>query len=179
MKNLFTLFFIVIVVASCSSIRVTSDFDKTVQFANYKTYKFTDEALVLPINDLNKNRVIAAVESALAAKGFSKSENSDVLIDIKLKGEKIQTATANTTGTGYGYGYRYGWGGGFSTTSINYDSYLEGTLFVDMIDAAKSRLVWQGRGVGTIDEEASQAKRERNINYTVKQIFAKYPPVIK
>ena len=57
----------------------------------------------------------------LGQKGFTKSENPDVLIDLKLTAQTKQTATANTSG-GYGYGYRYGWGGGFSTTTINYDS---------------------------------------------------------
>jgi hypothetical protein len=182
MKNLFVLLTIAIFAVSCSSIKITSDLDKTVPFANYKTYKFADEVQSLPVTDLNKNRIIAAVETELAAKGFTKSETPDVLININLKGEKIQTATANTTGGyggyGYGGGYRYGYGGGFSTTTINYDSYIEGTLFVDMIDATKNELVWQGRGVGTLDEDATQAKREKNINYAVKQIFTKYPPVV-
>ena len=65
------------------------------------------------------------------------------------------------------------------TTTINYDSYVEGTIFVNMIDAGKNEVVWQGRGVGTIDPEASAEKREKNINYAVKQIFTTYPPKMK
>jgi hypothetical protein len=38
-------------------------------------------------------------------------------------------------------------------------------------------LVWQGRGVGTIDPTSSPEKKEKNINEGVKMIFAKYPPV--
>jgi len=178
MKNILLVITIVMFTVSCTSIKISSDFDKTATFANYKTYKFTDEVAKLQIDDLNKNRLIAAVEKELGLKGFTKSETPDVLIDIQLKGKNIQTATASTSG-GYGHGYRYGWGGGFSTTTINYDSYIEGTLFVDMIDASKNQLVWQGRGVGTLDPDADQAKREKNINYAVSQIFTKYPPVIK
>jgi hypothetical protein len=175
MKKLSILVLILVVAASCASIKVSSDFDKTVNFADYKTYKFTEEALAMPVDDINRNRIISAVENELGQKGFTKSENSDVLIDLKLTAQTKQTATANTSG-GYGYGYRYGWGGGFSTTTINYDSYQEGTLFVDMIDAKKLQLVWQGRGVGTMNPDASQKKREDNINYAVKSIFYKYPP---
>ena len=40
----------------------------------------------------------------------------------------------------------------------------------------KKQLVWQGRGTKTIDEDASQKRREENINYAVKQIFMQYPP---
>jgi hypothetical protein len=176
MKKLIFLLFTLIVAASCSSVKVSSDFDKTAGFASYKTYALTEEAKNLQLDDLNKNRILSAIETELAAKGFSKAEsNPDVMIDVKLKGEQKQTATANTSG-GYGYGYRYGWGGGFSTTTINYDTYVDGTLFVDMIDAKKNQLVWQGRGTKTVDPDASQKKREDNINYAVKQIFTKYPP---
>ena len=175
MRKLTFLLSIMILAASCSSVKVSSDFDKSAGFASYKTYVFTEEAKSLQLDDLNKNRILTAIETELAAKGFSKAEsNSDVLIDVKLKGEQKQTATANTSG-GYGYGYRYGMGG-MSTTTINYDTYVDGTLFVDMIDAKKNQLVWQGRGTKTVDPDANQKKREDHINYAVKLIFQQYPP---
>jgi hypothetical protein len=43
-----------------------------------------------------------------------------------------------------------------------------------MIDAAKKQIVWQGRGVGTIDPDASAEKKEKNINHTIQQIFKTY-----
>ena len=177
MKKLLFLACILVITASCSSVKVSSDFDKTAGFASYKTYAFTPEALGLPLDDINRNRVLGAIETELAAKGFTKNETSpDVLIDVTIKGEQKQTATATNTG-GYGYG-RYGYGGGFSTTTINYDTYVDGTMFIDMIDASKKQLVWQGRGTKTIEPDASQKKREENINYAVKQIFLQYPPKI-
>jgi hypothetical protein len=177
MKNLLLFACLMVIAASCSSIKVSSDFDKPAGFTSYKTYAFTPEALALPLDDINRNRLLGAIEKELAAKGFTKSDNPDVLIDVKIKTKTQQTATAtNTGGYGYGAGYRYGYGGGFSTTYINYDTYVDGTLFIDMIDATKKQLVWQGRGTKTIEEDASQQRREENINYAVKQIFVKYPP---
>jgi hypothetical protein len=177
MKNLLLLVCLLVMAASCSSIKVSSDFDKTAGFKSYKTYAFTPEALALPLDDINRNRLLGAVEKELAAKGFTKSDNPDVLINLTIKTKTQQTATAtNSGGYGYGAGYRYGYGGGYSTTYINYDSYTDGTLIVDMIDASKKQLVWQGRGTKTIDEDASQQRREENINYAVKQIFITYPP---
>jgi hypothetical protein len=174
MRNILLLAGMMIVAASCSSIRVSSDFDRTAGFSSYKTYAFTSESQSLPLDDINRNRVLNAVTNELAAKGFTKSDNPDVFIDIKIKAQQMQTATATTDY--YGAGYRYRWGGGFSTATINYDTYTEGTLFIDMIDARKNQLVWQGRGTKTIDADAGQQKREENINYAVKQIFMKYPP---
>ncbi len=180
MKRIIFLLAAVLVFASCSSVKISSDYDSSAAFTSYKTYRFTDEAKTIPgINDINRNRLLTAVETELSAKGFTKSEdNPDVLIDIQLKAEQKQTATATNSGYPYGYGrgYRYGWGGGFSTTTINYETYVDGTLFIDMIDAKKNQLVWQGRGTKTVDPDATQKKREENINYAVKQIFTKYPP---
>jgi len=181
MKKLLFLSIILTIAVSCSSIKISSDFDRSAGFASYKTYAFTQEAMNLPLDDINRNRVLKAIETELAAKGFTKTEkNPDVLIDVNIKAVQQTTATASTTGTGgyYGRGYRYGYGGGFTTTTINYDTYTDGTLFIDMIDAQKQQLVWQGRGTKTLDPEASQQKREENINYAVKQIFTKYPPEI-
>ena len=106
-------------------------------------------------------------------------DQPDVLIDVNITAAQKQTATATSSGPGYygyGAGYRYGWGGGFTTTTINVENYLEGTLFVDMVDASKKQLVWQGRAVGTIDEDATPERREKNINYAISQIFTRYPP---
>jgi Domain of unknown function (DUF4136) len=162
---------------SCSSVKISSDFDSQANFAGYKTYTFTPEAEALPVDDINRARIINAVSSELAAKGFTKSEQPDVLIDMNIKAEQKQTATATSSSPGYyGAGYRYGWGGGFSTTTINVENYTEGTLFVDMIDASKKQLVWQGRAVKTLDPDATPEQREKNINYGVKQIFTNYPP---
>lgn len=176
MKKLFLIVTIGISAASCSSVQVSSDFDREANFASYKTYAFTKEAQELPISDLNRRRVLDAVANELAAKGFSQSDQADVWIDMHVAAERKQSATATSSPGYYGAGYRYGWGGGFSTTTINVENYVEGTLFVDMIDASKKQLVWQGRAVGTIDPNATPQKREANINSAVKQIFTKYPP---
>jgi hypothetical protein len=176
MKNILYIATLLIITASCSSVKVSYDYDKNAGFATYKTYAFTGEAENLSLDDINRNRILTAISNELALKGFTKSENPDVLIDINIKGVLKQTATATNTGGYYGAGYRYGRGGGFSTTYVEYDTYVDGTLFIDMIDASKKELVWQGRGTKTIDPDASQKKREENINYAVKQIFTQYPP---
>jgi hypothetical protein len=134
----------------------------------------------MPLNQLNRDRIISAVEAEMATKGFTKSESPDVILDIRIKGEEVQTATATTSGPGYGYGYyRWGYGGGFSTTTVNYDKYVEGTMFITLVDRATEKIVWQGTGTKTVDENASAEKREENINYAVKQIFTNYPPTAK
>lgn len=175
---------ILFIVSACSSIQTSFDYDKGVDFTKYKTYAFSEDAVNLKIDDLNRNRVLKALENQLAAKGFTKSATPDIVVDIHVKGQQYQTATATTTGTGYGYGgyygYRgYGYGSGFTTTQVSYDNYTEGTLTVAFVDLELNQIVWQGTGVKTINENASAEKREENINYAIQQIMANYPPKAK
>jgi hypothetical protein len=176
MKN-YLIISLLIVVTSCSSLKVTYDYDKQADFAKYKTYAFSEDAKNLKMNQLNRDRILNAIETQMAAKGFTKSDNPDALVDVHVRAEQKMDATATTTPT-YGYGgpWRYGYGGGFSTTQINYNEYVEGTLFVNLVDKASEKIVWQGRATKTIDEDASAEKREKNINTAVQQIFSKYPP---
>jgi hypothetical protein len=116
----------------------------------------------------------------MTAKGFAKSDTPDVWIDRQVKLEQKQTATATNTGGYYGGPYRYGYGAGYGgTTHINVENYVDGTLFVNMIDKASEKLVWQGRGTKTLEEHPSPEKKEKNIKYGVQQIFTKYPPKSK
>jgi hypothetical protein len=166
--------------AACSSIQVTYDYDRQADYSKYKTYAFSEDSKKLPVNDLNRDRIFKAVETEMAAKGFTKSDTPDMLVDLQLRAEQKMDATATTSNPGYGYGpSRYGYGGGFSTTHIDYNEYIEGTLFINLVDAAAEKIVWQGRATKTIDETASAEKKEQNINAAVKQIFTKYPPAVK
>jgi len=177
MKKLFLFLAVASLLTGCSGIKASSDYDRDANFTTYKTYAFTKEASELPIDDINRRRIIEAVTTELAAKGFTKSDQPDVWIDLKLKAEQKQSATASSTSPyGYGAGYGYRWGGGFSTTTIDVENYVEGTLFVDMIDVAKKQLVWQGRATKTIDPDSKTKDREYAISQAVKQVFTQYPP---
>src|SRR5690606_6541036 len=140
MKKIFLFLTALGILGACSSVRVSSDFDREANFAAYKKYAFTKEALELPVGDLNRKRILQAVTNELEAKGFTASDQPDVWIDLNVKTEQKQNATA-TTVSPYGtrYGYRWGMGVGFSTTNINIEQYVEGTLFVDMIDVSKKK----------------------------------------
>ncbi len=176
MKNSI-LILMLVAVAACSSIKTSYDYDKQADFTKYKTYNYTPEALALGINELNRNRVLQAIDKEMTARGFSKSDSPDALVDIIVKAEQKRDATATTSGTGMygGYGRRYGYGGGFTTTQINVNEYIEGTVFINMVDKATDKLVWSGRGTKVVDEDASPQTREKNINDGVAAIFKNYP----
>lgn len=158
------------VMASCSSVRVASDYDKKADFTNYKTYAFYKTGIdKVEISDLDKKRILRAVEETLAAKGFIKSETPDLLVNFFTKSTE-QVNVHNGIGYGYGFGWSpWMWGGG---TSVYTNT--EGSLFIDLIDASKKDLVWQGEGVGILTQNSGD--KDERIKEFVTKILSQYPP---
>ena len=173
------LFGVALIPACSPSLKVTSDYDRQADFSKYKTYSFSPQSSEIQVNELNKRRILTEIETQMAAKGFSKTETGDLIVDVRISAQERKEATATTTGNGYGMygGYRYG--GGFQTTSINVQTYVDGTLIISFIDAPKKELVWQGIGVKELNPDASAEQREKNITDAIKGILAKYPPAPK
>ncbi len=167
----FSLFFILLL-ASCSSIRVYTDYDKKVDFTQYKTYAFYKTGIdKVEISDLDKKRILRSIDEVMTAKGFAKSETPDLLVNINSKAEK--NVNVNQFYAGYGYGWGYGWNPYWgSNTSISTST--EGILTIDLIDATKKELIWQGEGTGYLTKDTD--KKEENIKCFVTQILAQYPP---
>lgn len=160
--------------ASCSSVRVASDFDKNADFNQYKTYAFFKSGIdKVEISDLDKRRILTAIDTELASKGFTKSDNPDLLINIFTKSR--QQVDINQFNSGWGYGWGWGWNPwmwGGRSTSVSTST--EGTLYIDLIDAKKKELVWQGEGVGVLTQ--NMKKKDERIQEFVQKILAKYPP---
>jgi hypothetical protein len=74
------------------------------------------------------------------------------------------------------YGRRWGFGTGFSTTQVNTTNYTEGTLVINLVDAAKQELVWMGSGTATVTEKSIQQDK---IEAAVAKILARFPPAPK
>jgi len=179
MKNIYffasLLFFMTLL--SCSSVNVYSDFDKGTDFSKYKTYAFYKKGIdKVEISDLDKKRILRAIERELKAKGMVVSDNPDLLVNIFTKSrEKIDIYNNNYYGW-YPWYYGYGFGPGFGFGYTNVTSSTEGTLFIDLIDAGKKELAWQGIGVGILTNFKNIEKKEARINEFVSNIMLQYPP---
>src|SRR5690606_33970824 len=119
MKNIKLVTFpalLMLFIVSCSSVKVLSDYDKEANFNNYKTYAFYKTGLdKAQISDLDKKRILRAIETEMAAKGYTLSENPDLLVSIFTK-EREQVDIYNNWGGYYGgcgwSPYYWGWGPG-------------------------------------------------------------------
>src|SRR4030095_8016210 len=96
--------------------KTSFDFDKSADFSKFKTYSLKDGTKVgQPLID---NRIVAAIDTELAAKGLKKSDAaSDLVVVYHVAFDKQQDITAYSSNFGGygGYGYRYGGGGGTTT----------------------------------------------------------------
>jgi hypothetical protein len=157
---------------------VTYDFNKSANFAAFKTYAMKDGT---PVGQqLIDDRIVAAIDSAMAAKGFTKATaNPDVYVVYHVAFDKQKDISTFSSGYGGGYGpYGWGWGGGWggTTTSTQVRDILVGTMVIDMADAKAGQLAWRGMGVKEIDTQAKPDKRDKSIKKAVDKIFKNYPP---
>jgi len=170
-----------VLISSCSSVRVASDYDKETQFNDYKTFAFFKPGIdKAEISDLDKRRILKAVEAELMAKGMTKSDNPDMLVSIFTKSNQrvdIYNNAWGFNGWGWGgfnrWGWGPGWGAGFGGNQVS--TRTEGILFVDFIDANKKQLIWQGSGTGYLNTKNIE-KKEAKIKEFVSEMMTKYPP---
>jgi hypothetical protein len=167
---------ILFALGSCTSVRVLSDYDREADFNTYKSYAFFKTGIdKAQISDLDKKRILKAIETEMNSRGFVKSENPDLLVSIFTKEKERVDVYNNAWGWGWGYWapYYWGWPGYYGS---NVSTSTEGSLYIDLIDAKTKELVWQGRGVGTLNNTSNITKKEERIREFVSQILEQYPP---
>ncbi|MCK8521445.1 DUF4136 domain-containing protein [Aquimarina sp. D1M17] len=169
---------LIITLSSCTTVRVASDYDKKANFNSYKSFAFYKPGIdKADISDLDKKRILRAIEADMTAKGFTKSSNPDVLVSIFTKTKENIQVFQNNFGWGWGPGWGYGWGWNPWFWGPNYNSVsrvTEGTLYIDLIDASKKELIWQGMGTSALTKNVD--RKQEKMNEIVSAILEKYPP---
>jgi Domain of unknown function (DUF4136) len=151
---------------------VTYDYDRTANFSKFRTYTW---ARGNPLKDeLNHQRIVRAVETQLAARGFTKvgaGHNPDVLVAYHTAMD--QSLQINAFGSG-------GWGpyglGGSRMGSARADKVTVGSVVVDMVEAADQKMVWRGTASQDLDPRASAEKKDKGVNKAIEKMFKHYPP---
>ncbi|MCU4156032.1 DUF4136 domain-containing protein [Carboxylicivirga sp. A043] len=170
MKKLLVLVMIGSLLGSCSSIRTTADWDPSADFRAYQTFNFSQSFSEVKVSDLDKRRIKNAIKVEMEKRGYSLSEQPDLLVNGYV------TAVDKTVVTNTHYGgcgpYYYGWGGWYTSTDVN--KYREGTLIISLIDVRQKQLVWEGRAEGFIPPSRGE-KRTRATDELMKQLFLEYP----
>jgi hypothetical protein len=176
-----------LVSAGCESgPRVRAERDQTVDFSQYRTFAFADPLGTdrAGYQTMVSQYLKAATQRELEARGLRLVEaDPQMLVNFNGKlSEKFRTTTVPSSAItfGYGHGGYYGYRSGIYTTWPLYapetqvESYSEGTLNIDMIDAAKKQMIWEGVAVGRVTDETME-NLQAKINEAVTAIFVNYP----
>jgi hypothetical protein len=171
-----------LMVSACASgPQIKSDYDRTVDFSQYSTFGFFTP---LSIENPNYSTIFGsvfreAIAREMTARGFTLSEQPDLLINVSARLEdKTNVTTTTDPFPGY-YGYRrgfydpwYGYGYG-STTHVS--QYTQGTVNVDVVDARAKKMVFEGVGVGRVKEDRSNDEVRQAITSAVAKMFEGFP----
>ena len=155
---------------SCASVYVAADYDSQADFSAMKTFAFFKEGVdKVQISDLDKKRILRAIEQNLKAKGMTLSEQPDFLVNIFTHERENVDVYDNSP-----YYWGWGWGPYWGYPNYNISRSTEGVLYIEIIDAKKRELIWQGKGAGVIPR--SPERKQEAIQNFVNKILEKYPP---
>ena len=162
---------LVVFLASASFAQeVKTDYDRAANFSQYKTYSWKK---VQTLDPLWVDRIKAAVNAALVAKGWTQVEPGG---DISIFAMEINRnhQTLNTFYDDFGGGWRWRGSGGFGESTTTSETYTVGTLVVDLFDAKTKMLVWRGVSSGMLSNKSD--KNIENLNKGVRKLFQHFPP---
>jgi len=163
----------VIAFSACApTMQVHTDYDHSVNFTQYKSFamaKLTEQQQSL--NQLNADRIISSVKAQMTAKGFQENTtNPDLIVNAVTVIQQKNQLNVNTYGAG-GLYRPYGGMGGGTVTESSYDA---GTLIIDVVDYKTNKLIWEGTGNTTADQQLSDP--DKTIPQWIQQIMAGFPP---
>jgi hypothetical protein len=158
-----------------STPNVRSDYDRAADFGSYHTFNFVPQPGTdkMGYSTLTTQELEAAVTNQMQKRGYTLSEHPDLLIDFSARLQGKQRVESSPTPY---YGYRAGlyapWAG--YSNAVYTVNYTEGTLNVDLVDAARRKMVWEGVTIGELTKEKLH-NREAAIDQAVADVFSKYP----
>jgi len=169
--------------ACASGPTIQSDYDRSIDFSQYKTYNYFSP---MGIENPNYSSLLGqmfrdAIDKQMQARGYVKSDNPDLLFNVSARLEDKTRVTTTTDPMMYGgyYGYRGGlyapWGGyGYGTTT-HVSQYTEGTVNIDMVDPKLKRMLWEGVAIGRVNEKRKNPELRQDIMDGVAEMFEGYP----
>ncbi|MEP7041975.1 MAG: DUF4136 domain-containing protein [Dokdonella sp.] len=179
--NLFASTCLMALMAACTSgPRIRSDYDHSANFAAYRTFGFSSPlgTDVDGYSTLTTQRLKAATQRELEARGYRfVAQSPDLLVNFSGRlSDKVRVDQTPVPTWGY-YGYRRSafyapWPTYAYETNV--DQYTQGTLNVDIIDAAHKQMVWEGVAVGRVTDQQLDNPGPA-IDAAVTDIFKAYP----
>jgi hypothetical protein len=182
---------LLLMLSGCSSYSIVSDYDRSMPFGSYRTYRWSGEGSsgidddVLAKNPLIFKHIKSAVNRELKWKGFVLKESGPVDFTVSAHaGIRERVAVGPPTvffsyhrgfhhrGPGY-YSFWYDPYGPYPRVTY----YEEGTLVIDVIDTRSDDLAWRGVVSGILRDYGSTEDMHREIDTVVGRVLARFPPL--
>jgi hypothetical protein len=171
-----------ILAAGCAGQQVSTDYSPSTGFSQFRTF-----ALVAPPDtagqQLLDQRVRNAVQAQLDSKGLTPTDrqHADLFVGYGMvdKTHKEVYTYRDGWGWGGGWGWRYWrWGVAWPmTVQRRVETYTDGTVVVNLIDARTKQVVWEGEVDDVVNLPVTNPVRAtQQIDAAVAKLFAKYPP---
>lgn len=178
---------VLLALAACATgPRVRTDFDPEADFARYRSYAFYQPLAMdkAGYSSYMTDRIRAAIRREMDARGYIFNEGSpDIRVNFQgIVQDKTDVYSSPYMDFPYFYGPRargyYGYYGGYPGWGF-YDGpqvthYREGTVTMDLVDAARSRLIWSGSASGRVTQKTPQA-RAAEVDRAIGAIFMQFP----
>jgi len=157
---------------------VQTQHDTDVDYSAYQTYGWAagDTTWANPVflqyPEL-PGLISAAVEGQLAARGFEKTspDAADFLVAMSASVQDV-TVISKSRNQGWSHGYnRSTLPSGSTATRL--DKMSEGTLILEVIDAASEGVVWQARAAGVVTRRDNL---ETAVDAAVVRMLSSFPP---
>ena len=167
--------------AACvSGGQVVSDADSRADFSHYRTFAFSEPLGTNRDNadTLLSQRLKAAAARQMQARGFVyEMQAPDLLIDFHARVEEHVYSNPSFGMFSY-FGSRRGYYGAYGTGpwgfGFDYDTYKEGRLNIDVIDARQKRLIWETVVLGNA-VRATGPRADAMVDAAVVRAFRKFP----
>ncbi|HUK01370.1 MAG TPA: DUF4136 domain-containing protein [Steroidobacteraceae bacterium] len=161
--------------SACESTpQVRSTTDPTSNLSSYRTYGFVAQpgtnrgGMSTPVTSYFET----AISRELESRGFRKADaNPDLLVNFNTNvREQADIRSSPSASFGY-YGYRGGlYAGGNDVQTVRYKV---GTANIDLADAAKRKLVWEGVAEGELTDDMMKSPQAA-IDKVVAQMFMQF-----
>lgn len=188
MKTIRSMMFAAVVVVSVLGVlmqtgcatkpNIRSDYDHSADFGKFRTFNFASPLSTdkLGYSSLVTQQMKAAVTQQMEQRGYKlDTTNPDLLVNFSGRLQEKQEIES-TPGPYYGYraGFYGAWPGYAMGNEVYTVNYTEGTVNVDMVDASRMQMVWEGVIMGEVKKEHLE-NREAAIDKAIAGIFTKFP----
>lgn len=155
--------------AGCSSLKMSSGWDKQADFSKYHTWTWKDDGSIQ--DPVWNRRVQSVLEDELAGHGLTRQDaNPDLWVAVHWRLSIDTQVVSYNPGWGYTWGY---WAGPEMTQVYQVPS---GSMFIDLVDVGKKVILWRGTASAEIRKGKENEEREQRLREILAKMFAGYPP---